>query len=164
MSENIYSAANGSTVQENPLFDEQLVRSWVVNMLSVLDDNLPENTKKTVLNSCAAIHYHAIHMDELVLQYRGNLTGFIALIAEKWQWKVDYDAEARLIIADENKPECVCPVARLGPGPVSGVLCYCSEGFAERMFSGVVDGPVQARVVRSILRGDKSCIYQIRIL
>jgi hypothetical protein len=124
------------------------VHSWVVNLLSVLDDNLPENTKRVALNGCAAIHYRAINMDELVLQYRGDLTGFLVLIAEKWQWKVDYDAEARVITADENKPECVCPVARLRPGPVSGV----------------VGGPVQAQVLRSTLRGDKSCVYQIRIL
>jgi hypothetical protein len=162
MSENIDSATNGSTVQENRPFDEQLAYAWVVNLLSVLDDNLPDETKKAVLNGCAAVHYRALNMDELIGQYRGDLAGFIALISEKWQWKVDYDAEARVIIADENKPECVCPVARLGQ--VSGVLCYCSEGFAERMFSGVVGGPVQARVVRSILRGDKSCVYQIQIL
>jgi len=148
VSENIDSVTNGSTVQENQPFDERLVHSWVVNLLSVLDDNLPENTKRVALNGCAAIHYRAINMDELVLQYRGDLTGFLVLIAEKWQCKVDYDAEARVIIADENKPECVCPVARLRPGPVSGV----------------VGGPVQAQVLRSTLRGDKSCVYQIRIL
>ncbi len=40
-------------------------------------------------------------------------------------------------------------------------LCNCSEGFAERMFSYILNRPVRATVIASILRGDKSCKYEI---
>lgn len=43
------------------------------------------------------------------------------------------------------------------------LLCYCSEGFAELMFSKVVGHPVKAEVIRSIHRGAASCAYQIDI-
>jgi hypothetical protein len=68
--------------------------------------------------------------------------------------------EKEIILADENKPSCVCPLLkdaeRLFPG-----LCYCSEGFAELMFSAVFKYPVRASVVSSIQRGDSHCVYKI---
>jgi hypothetical protein len=59
---------------------------------------------------------------------------------------------------------CVCPLVQQNIGVVSTTLCHCSEGFAERMFSAVIEKPVKATVTRSILRGDKSCVYTIQIL
>jgi predicted hydrocarbon binding protein len=116
------------------------------------------------LQGCAAAHYRSIAMDELVAQYRGNIEGFLQLLSEKWLWKVAYDKEAQIITADENKSACVCPLVQKAPGMASPTLCHCSEGFAERMFSAVAESPVKAQVTSSILRGDKSCVYTIRIL
>jgi predicted hydrocarbon binding protein len=47
--------------------------------------------------------------------------------------------------------------------PGSDVICYCSEGFAERMFSRVAGVEVSAEVVSSVRRGDLSCVYRIEL-
>jgi predicted hydrocarbon binding protein len=117
-----------------------------------------------LLQGCAAAHYRSANMDAIVSQYTGNLAGFLAFLSEKWQWKVTYDQGTQTIIADENKPACVCPIVQMVPGKVSATLCHCSEGFAERMFSAVIEKPVEAKVVRSILRGDQSCVYSVQVL
>ncbi len=144
--------------------EERFVYEWVSTLLAGLDANLPPETKATLLQGCAAVHYRSLNMDELVSQYRGDVEGFLRLLSEKWQWKVMYDKEAQIITADENKSACVCPLVQKGLGIASPALCYCSVGFAERMFSAVVARPVKGEVTRSILRGDKSCVYTIRIL
>jgi predicted hydrocarbon binding protein len=66
----------------------------------------------------------------------------------------------RIIIADENKDHCVCPMIdhTLHNSPL---MCHCSEGFAEKMFSKVTGEKANAVVISSILRGDKSCKYKI---
>jgi predicted hydrocarbon binding protein len=64
-------------------------------------------------------------------------------------------------IADENKTKCVCPMVNKEKGVRSSILCYCSEGFAEKMFSTVVGHPVKAKVISSIHRGNNRCKYQI---
>jgi len=48
-------------------------------------------------------------------------------------------------------------------GLKSTLLCDCSEGFAEKLFSAVVGKPVKAEVVASIQRGAKSCRYRISL-
>jgi hypothetical protein len=144
--------------------EERFVYEWLSTLLAALDANLPPETKAALLQGCAAAHYRSINMDELVSQYRGNVEGFLQFLSEKWQWRVAYDKEAQIITADENKSACVCPLVQKGLGIASPVLCYCSVGFAERMFSAVAARPVKALVTSSILRGDKSCVYTIRIL
>jgi predicted hydrocarbon binding protein len=144
--------------------EERFVYEWLSTLLAALDANLPTETKAAILQGCAAAHYRSINMDELVSQYRGNVEGFLQLLSEKWQWKVIYDKEAQIITADENKSVCVCPLVQKGLGTASPALCHCSEGFAERMFSAVAERPVKAQVTRSILRGDKSCVYTIQLL
>ncbi len=150
--------------ENNTTGEERFVYEWLSALLAALDANLPSETKATLLQGCAAAHYRSLNMDELVSQYRGDVEGFVQFLSEKWQWKVAYDKEAQIITADENKSACVCPLVQKGFGIASPTLCYCSVGFAERMFSAVAARPVKGEVTRSILRGDKSCVYTIRIL
>jgi hypothetical protein len=151
-------------VAEANAIEERFVYEWLSTLLTALDANLPPEAKAAILQGCAAAHYRSLNMDELVSQYRGNVEGFLQLLSEKWQWKVAYDKDAQIITADENKSACVCPLMQKGLGITSPALCYCSVGFAERMFSAVAARPVKAQVTRSILRGDPSCVYTIQIL
>lgn len=64
-------------------------------------------------------------------------------------------------MADENKSFCVCPLVNVKKKTVSDAICYCSEGFAELMFSAVFEKPVTAIVISSVIRGDSSCRYKI---
>ncbi len=150
--------------ENNATGEERFVYEWLSTLLAALDADLPPETKATLLRGCAAVHYRSLNMDELVSHYRGNVEGFLQLLSEKWQWKVAYDKEAQIITADENKSACVCPLVQKGLGIASPALCYCSVSFAERMFSAVAERPVKAQVTRSILRGDKSCVYTVQIL
>jgi hypothetical protein len=163
MTENNDSESNDLDVNENKNSDDHFVRLWLANLLAQLDGNMSEETQRYVFKGCSSVHYQRLQMDEITSQYQGNLVGFIKMLADKWNWKVTYDPETNLITADENKKECVCPIVRLSSAPVSAILCHCSEGFAERMFSAVVGRPVQAQVVQSILRGNPTCIYRIQI-
>ena len=151
-------AENDSTAEERFVFE------WLSTLLAALDANLPPETKAALLRGCAAAHYRSINMDEIVSQYQGNVEGFLQFLSDKWRWKVAYDKEAQIITADENKSDCVCPLVQKKLGIASPALCYCSVGFAERMFSAVITRPVKARITSSILRGDQSCVYTIQIL
>ena len=82
---------------------------------------------------------------------KGDLDGFLAFLSREWGWVITQCGE--IILVDENKNYCVCPLCQAQKMPP--LLCNCSEGFAERMFSYVLNRPVRATVIASILRGDK---------
>jgi hypothetical protein len=145
--------------------DENLfIGGWLARLLNLIDDNLPPEAKANLLKGCALAHYQHINMEQTVAPYKGNLQEFFRFLTEEWRWKIEYDEDARVITADENKSFCVCPLVQRQIVRDSSMLCSCSEGFAERMFSAVLGQPVKARVIKSILRGDPSCVYAIQIL
>ncbi|HEY8348288.1 MAG TPA: hypothetical protein PK767_04145 [Clostridiales bacterium] len=112
------------------------------------------------IKGAAVRHYTANEMDKVLEPYVGKPEEFISFIEETWGWKITFDRDAGIIIADENKPFCVCPLDDRVKCPK---LCNCSEGFAEMMFSKVFGRPVRATVKASVLRGDKSCVYEVKL-
>lgn len=124
-------------------------------------DTLPFDTKRKIVKECSIAHYDMIKMDNILSKYIDDIHGFIRFLEIEWNWSVRIIEEEKIIYADENKPGCVCPVVDLN-GIKSTLICYCSEGFAERMFSKILMQDVTAKVISSVLRGDKSCVYEIR--
>lgn len=137
------------------------VQNWIANLLNNLDADSENIDLKSVIKKNAEIHFDNLKMNEMLKEYLGKPDEFIAFISEKWGWKVDYDKTAKTITANENKSYCVCPVMKQLNATKTGVICNCSEGFAEKMFSAVFGSPVRATVVSSVLKGDQNCIYKI---
>jgi len=143
--------------------DKLLMQDWISTLLSNLSDRTDEEQCRKMMKQCAISHYEHLQMDSFLKPYEGDLKKFNKFIKEKWGWKVDYQKEAGILIADENKNYCICPMVNQEKGVKSSVLCYCSEGFAELMFSKVVGYPVKAKIISSIHRGNDRCRYEIKI-
>jgi hypothetical protein len=141
--------------------NKQLVQNWISKMLSAIDGELDDEIKRRVLKKTSEVHYDNLKMDDMLSPYIGDLDKFIGFLEEKWGWKVDYDKAAKTLTANENKDYCVCPVSDVKSGSQSSVMCYCSEGFAEKMFSKVACAPASATVISSVRRGDKTCVYRV---
>jgi hypothetical protein len=140
-----------------------LVQEYLGGLLLNMQENMSEEENRKAIKKLALVHYNQLNMDEFLKPYENNLDGFIGFIGKEWSWKVTYDKSTQIILADENKSYCVCPMINHKAGIKPGALCYCSEGFAERMFSKVVGHPVKASVISSIHRGNDRCIYKIEV-
>jgi hypothetical protein len=145
-------------LQEN---NQTMIRDWISNLVSNLNGEFNENEIKNVLKKCSVIHYDNLKMDEILFSYINDLESFIDFLEEKWNWKIDFDEITKTLIADENKNHCVCPIINYTKGVDTSAICYCSEGFAEKMFSAVSGTSVSATVISSIRRGEERCKYKI---
>lgn len=132
---------------------------WLNNLLRSID----KDCDSCLFESCANLHYQVNGMDNILEKYVGNLPAFISFLENEWGWKITYSEDGSQLLVDENKDFCVCPITQNVQGRVSGMLCNCSEKFAEQMFSKVCQKKIVAKVRRSILRDGKSCIYEITI-
>jgi predicted hydrocarbon binding protein len=138
-----------------------LSHEWLAILLNNISDQMDENEMRALLKGCSAAHFNNLGMDEKLAQYKYNLKEFISFLESEWGWIVTFNKEENVIVVNENKPHCVCPLINRSNKTGLTSLCYCSEGFAERMFSFVIDRQISATVVSSIQRGDKNCIYRI---
>ncbi len=139
--------------------DVGLVCTWLDGLITSYQEN-PAISMEDAIKKCSKTHYNALGMDEILEPYLGKAEEFFDFLRGKWNWIVTMDPEGKRIIADENKEQCICPLIRAGAVHTPN-LCNCSEGFAERMFSKVLERPVKARVIESVLRGGKHCVYEI---
>lgn len=141
---------------------DKLPYKFIEKMLDVLDKEVGQQKAGEMISQCAVCHYDILDMDSWIYKYEGKLKEFAAFLKDEWGWRVSYDETESIIMVDENKPFCVCPLVKTG-GINNPSLCRCSEGFAKKMFAIVAGCSVDAKVVKSVLRGDKSCIYKIEL-
>lgn len=132
---------------------------WTTALLNGMKEH-PNNTYNSFEN-CACFHYDMNNMDLIIQNFKGNLSGFLVFLCDTWGWKVTLCNNEKKIIIDENKDYCVCPVVHEMSENVPENICNCSEHFAKKMFSQVTGSPVNVKVIRSILRDGKSCMYEI---
>jgi len=154
------NAGNHESVPSTQDNNNALLQEWISVLLSNLNSGLDKEELRKTIKKSSIVHYNNLKMDEMLKDYENNLEKFIVFIEEKWGWKIEYNAQTKTIIANENKNYCVCPMVNKEKG-ISSAICYCSEGFAEKMFSKVIGRTVNATVVSSIQRGDISCKYKI---
>jgi hypothetical protein len=140
---------------------QAMLQAWIAQLLENMGNSLDEESIRKIIKNCSEVHYNDLGMDSILAGYSGNLEAFMKFLEVEWGWKITWDAAARTLIADENKDYCVCPLINQEKGLKSPVLCYCSEGFAEKMFGAVTGESVTATVVSSVQRGDKSCRYKV---
>lgn len=157
--------ASDQTVNQdsNPDPNKVLMHDWIAGLLQSIDHQEDEKTCRKIMKRCAVAHYNHLKMDDFLKPYEGELEKFNAFIAQEWGWMIEYQKEKGIVIADENKNYCVCPMVNRENGSRPPVLCFCSEGFAELMFSKVTGHPVKATVIASVLRGNPTCKYRIQI-
>lgn len=149
------------TVSPDP--NKILMQDWIATLLLNIDNQEDEATCRKIMKQCAISHYNHLKMDDFLKPYEENLEKFNSFIEKEWGWKIDYQKGSGILVADENKGYCVCPMINQQTGVKSPIHCFCSEGFAELMFSKVVGHPVTAKVISSIHRGNDRCKYEIKI-
>jgi predicted hydrocarbon binding protein len=137
---------------------------WIAAMLPLIDANTKGDQARTIIKGCAQSHFDHLEMSKTMARFTGRLESFLEFLHNEWGWIIEHDKENGVVLIDENKSVCVCPLVQKDIAVKSGSLCYCSEGFAERMFSSVIGHAVRAEVRESILRGDKSCKYRIVLM
>lgn len=155
----IFSSENAQEV----VSQDNMSRRWMLEVLNNLDKNLNEEECRRIIKSASVAHYETMKMEEMLTPYKGKPDEFIRFIEKEWGWKCHYENHKKTLLADENKSYCVCPFMEQVTNKHYSALCYCSEGFAERMFSFIFEHPVKATVISSVQRGDDKCVYRIEL-
>lgn len=57
--------------------------------------------------------------------------------------------------------ECECPMLEAVGGLPSFTWCYCTAGYAKRLFEDVFGGPVDVEILQSIRQGHDFCLMKV---
>lgn len=143
--------------------DEAFALHWITELLESIEKvDLNESQLRSIIKNACKAHLDLLDVPKMVNPYIGNPDDFLDFLKDSWSWVVTNNQRDRKLIIDENKPFCVCPLLKNSTGKLYPALCYCSEGFAEKMFSLVYQYPVEVTVNASVQRGDPSCVYVVK--
>lgn len=140
---------------------KQMQVNWILEVLKNVDQNLSEEERRKIIKSASIAEYENQNVETNMAQYKGDIKKFISFLEKDWGWICNFENDGKTLIINENKNVCVCPLLKDTVGKLYPAMCYCSEGFAERMFSFILGYQVTATVVSSIHRGGERCIYKI---
>lgn len=156
------AAAADDTLQAEQPKPESIHSRWISSLVLGLNDESPDTIRRIIKDRSQA-HFDDLNLNEMFAPFVGTLEAFHGFLKKEWGWVIEYDKEKGVIDIDENKSYCVCPLIQNKKIEGLGALCCCSEGIIESMFAYVTGKSVKAEVVRSVLRGAKSCKYQVML-
>lgn len=99
---------------------------------------------------------------KLLAKYRkeaGSLQGMAELFnsRESFAW-LEYVSERELIFC---YPQCYCGCVKRVEGQLPEAWCYCTVGYAKKLFGQLLETPVQAELLESVKTGGKRCAVRI---
>ena len=136
-------------------------RDRFAGLITQIESSLPEPQRKQLLHGLGtwcANTYRASLLD----RYKGNIHGFLEEGLRSWMAEAHYDEASGVIRVVDKSPTCSCPMVKDRSTPAS--FCDCTLGWQETAYSSILGRPVKAELKESILRGDKRCVYEIRVI
>lgn len=99
---------------------------------------------------------------KLLAKYRreaGSLQGMVELFnsRETFAW-LEYVSDRELVFC---YPQCYCGCVKRGDGLLPEAWCYCTVGYAKRLFGQLLGEAVQAELLESIKTGGKRCAVRV---
>lgn len=119
----VSEASNDSSSPDQD--NKQLNNEWLSTLILSLDKNLDESVLRPIVKSLAITHYNRINMDSVLGEYIGKMDHFVSFLENNWGWKINYDKASKVLIADENKDFCVCPILEHKKDVDTSALGYC---------------------------------------
>lgn len=96
-------------------------------------------------------------------QFVGNLDGFIEELRKRWKADVEHERERGIVRLSFGaaSSDCHCPL--MSKATVPAAACRCSVGSIRRIFTIVMQRPVQCELKESVMQGGARCAFEIRL-
>ena len=100
-------------------------------------------------------------IENIAIENKGNPEGYFNKVNSMWGEVFQYNAENQIVHLNTHAKEYPCPNVSMDLTPKS--YCDCSLGWQKHMFEIVFGKPVEVRYIETILRGGKTCKFEIKI-
>lgn len=135
-----------------------LDRLWIHSVINMMDQELPQEDRSRLLESCGRSCAHGSGMVEKVQQ--ANLSGKSPEDVFNRLKEPDFFGE-RITQEDGGFiticPECFCPFVKDNIENIPGSYCDCTKGWTKQVFETALGRTVDVEIEASIIRGDQQC-------
>ena len=133
---------------------------WAKELCVFLGDNYDDETIKAIRMDCACGPKYGYGGSRLKAVYEKNRdpNAFVDQAnALGFGFSLEYDGTAYYLIY----PQCYCSCVNRIDETLPGAWCYCTLGYARRMFGYVFGKEVRTELISSVKQGDAVCRIRI---
>jgi predicted hydrocarbon binding protein len=132
---------------------------WAEKVCKMLEDNYDDETIKTIRTTCSCSPSQT-RMEEMKKLYDAaeNYEDFTES-CNKTLSGIKMWSEGNALFF--SYPECYCSCVKRVNKPLSKAWCYCTLGYAKKLFDYVLNDDCEAELTESIKLGDSRCVMKI---
>lgn len=140
--------------------DQDFIRKWTAELLK----NTPDTPLEQAFLGCSGLCFEENRMGEKLQGIR-SVREYADILRKDFGWEVEIERTGKGFALNcfENNTECLCPVVCSLPGGSVCAICCCTESELKRMTEFALHRKAEARVLRSFVRDNQSCVYRIEI-
>lgn len=132
---------------------------WITNILRSVNDQLSEDTKIRLMESCGRSCARSGVIDSAAA-CAGDLNRYLSTL-RGWVGTKNVTQDGDTIHVVYKK--CYCRLKPQVPKELSDIYCNCSRGWLKEMFETVVGKPVDVEIKSTILRGAEMCKFTVNL-
>jgi len=134
---------------------------WLCNLIRGLDENIDDETLKTVLLDCGrkCQSQSTIKKAKAIYEKSKDVDTFLTEFGKTYK-HLHREKEGTYLVY----PRCYCTrVNKIPQGQMPAIYCNCSVGWAKALFEGALGRPVDVTLEKSIIAGNSECRLKIAL-
>jgi predicted ArsR family transcriptional regulator len=158
---NVFANSNNKTENnEEPDWRIGFMQERFAKLIDIVNENVDDKTRREIMEGlgrqCSKLGY------EYIKEYVGDIDAFLEKFETDWAESVNYDKQ-KGIIKTVGKQNEYCPCPFVNNSKISKNFCDCSIGWNKESFEAVSGKKAEVERTSSILHGDKSCDFMIKL-
>ena len=147
----------------NTLTTPQQKAQSIKGMMDVLDQEVDEPTRQTIMQACGrqCIGASTLNKARKLAKTARDLDDLLEQLNQAHIGGGHLRREDDVIHATYDR--CYCGSVSKAREPFSVTYCHCSRGWYRQLFETLLDKTVEVELVASIIQGDKRCQFLIHI-
>ncbi len=132
---------------------------WVVTLIDGLDKHVDEETRSRILEQCGrqCQSQSFIRKARAIYKKSHDVPDFLEKLGRVYK-HLHLEGDRVYVVY----PRCYCSrVNKIHKGKVSATYCKCSLGWSKALFEGALERPVEVKMEKSIINGDRECKFRI---
>ena len=136
---------------------------WAAEAMGKVEACFGEAERAKVLAGCAC-GPGLLQMQSFGRLYRNcrSLEEYADKRSEEAKGAAHFEARDGLLYV--SYPRCYCTMIKNAPNKVSKTWCLCSCEYTRRACEAAVGGPVEVKLLKSVIGGDDECLFEVKIL
>jgi len=132
---------------------------WVIGAMERMEALVDEGTRINIMEGCNCAKEGRIQKGKELLKKARDLDEFVEMLEQAHIVGSRLERKGDVIYSYYNR--CYCGLVNKSQEKIPLTYCYCSQGYARKVFEGIFEKPIRVELLQSVVNGAPECKFAI---